>query len=375
MSIEVISQVMQRYPGAGTGYLVALALADNASTDGQRIYPSVESVALRSRVQPRTVQYHIARMVASGWLVLVRPSSGRPGDTNHYRISPEWLAGGEPVAPQSPVLRGPRPVRPAKVPGAADAAGQTGANLAPVLVADLLGTSSAVSVDNCPQQAPRRVHGDGETGAPPCTQTVKNLNTNTPLTPIAANFVHNPQAEQSTKPKTRRTDADNPMPKSPSSPSPQRSGTQQPAAQHPTAEPPTAGLSGEQPTAKRPTATPAAAGQPTAAHPQPDAMAQTKVPACAKGKRWRSTRSGVERVGVALGFGPWDEAAYSAALMRGSGVAPASFAAYEAAVLAELARRGTAQRLAHGGLSAAGVLPSATGGFVAAAPLAAESCA
>lgn len=96
-----------------------------------------------------------------------------------------------------------------------------------------------------------------------------------------------------------------------------------------------------------------------------------KVPACAKGKRWRSTRSGVERVGVALGLGAWDEGAYHAALMRGAGVAPASFAAYEAAVLAELARRGVAQRVAHGGVSAEVLLPPAAG-FVAAAPLAVE---
>lgn len=164
MSIEVMSQVMLRYPAGGGERLVALALADNASSDGQRIFPSVDDIAHRAFLSRRAVQRHLQRMVATGWLVLVRATSGRPGDTNHYRISAEWLAGRECVAPAASVRR--EPVRKAK--------GETGDILAPV-----------VSVDKSAIEPPRQVTKLVVTGDTSVTQTIKNhQNTNTPLTPL-----------------------------------------------------------------------------------------------------------------------------------------------------------------------------------------------
>lgn len=105
MSGLVTGLVLDRYPHGGGELLVAIALADNAHRDGTNIFPGVDEVAARTKLSRRAVQLHMAKMVASGWLVLVRKSTGRRGDTNEYRISPEWLAGGESVPPAEPVLR------------------------------------------------------------------------------------------------------------------------------------------------------------------------------------------------------------------------------------------------------------------------------
>jgi hypothetical protein len=105
MSGLVTGIVLDRYPNGGGERLVAVALADNAHRDGTRIFPSVGEVAERTKLSRRTVQLHLAKMVAAGWLILTKKSSGRRGDTNEYRISPEWLAGGECTPPPAPVLR------------------------------------------------------------------------------------------------------------------------------------------------------------------------------------------------------------------------------------------------------------------------------
>lgn len=94
-----MSAVFKRYPAGGNERLLALALADEATDTGVRIFPSVARLALKSAQSERGVQRLLHVMLASGWLILVRKSSGRRGDCNEYCISPEWLAGGEPVAP------------------------------------------------------------------------------------------------------------------------------------------------------------------------------------------------------------------------------------------------------------------------------------
>jgi hypothetical protein len=105
MSGLVTGIILDRYPGGAGERLVAVALGDCAHRDGTRIFPSINEVADRTRLSRRTVQLHLAKMVAAGWLILVRKSTGRRGDTNEYRISPEWLAGGDCVPPDAPVLR------------------------------------------------------------------------------------------------------------------------------------------------------------------------------------------------------------------------------------------------------------------------------
>lgn len=105
MSGLITGIVLDRYPGRGGERLVAVALADNAHRDGTRIFPSIAELADRTRLSERSVQLHISRMVAAGWLILTKKSTGRRGATNEYRICPDWLAGGNCTPPAAPVLR------------------------------------------------------------------------------------------------------------------------------------------------------------------------------------------------------------------------------------------------------------------------------
>jgi len=93
MSVAVMGEVFKRYPSGGNEMLLALALADHASDDGKRIFPSVEALANKVRVSERTVQRLLIKMVDDGWLQIVRDSSGGRGQTRHYRINPAWING------------------------------------------------------------------------------------------------------------------------------------------------------------------------------------------------------------------------------------------------------------------------------------------
>ena len=93
MSVKVMSAVFDRFPGGGSLMLLALKLADHAHDDGSHIFPSVESLALKTRQSERTVQRQIEKLIRCGWLVLVSDNKGGRGVTNEYCITPGWLAG------------------------------------------------------------------------------------------------------------------------------------------------------------------------------------------------------------------------------------------------------------------------------------------
>jgi hypothetical protein len=96
-----MSAVFERYPHGAGEFTLALALADNAHDDGSHIFPSVATMAHKSRQTERNVQTHLAAMRKAGWLLLVRRSGGR-GRPAEYRINPAWLKG-EDISPISPV--------------------------------------------------------------------------------------------------------------------------------------------------------------------------------------------------------------------------------------------------------------------------------
>lgn len=98
MSIKVMTAVFDRYPNGGGEMLLALALADHASDDGTRVYPSVKALAEKTRQSERTVQYQLRRMQEAGWLVLVSAGNGGRSMASEYRISPDWIKGAE-IAP------------------------------------------------------------------------------------------------------------------------------------------------------------------------------------------------------------------------------------------------------------------------------------
>lgn len=91
--------VFDRYPAGGGEMLLALALADHAHDDGTHIFPSIASLAVKSRQSERSVQYQLRKMEQSGWLELVNAGGGRMsgyksgGRPREYRISPRWIKG------------------------------------------------------------------------------------------------------------------------------------------------------------------------------------------------------------------------------------------------------------------------------------------
>lgn len=97
MSSRCTAAVFDRYPAGGGEFALALALADNAHDDGSHIFPSVETMAAKSRQSVRAVQMHLRAMIDKGWLIRVRSGGGR-GVHAEYRISPNWLKGAD-IAP------------------------------------------------------------------------------------------------------------------------------------------------------------------------------------------------------------------------------------------------------------------------------------
>lgn len=98
MSVKVMTAVFERYPNGGGEMLLALALADHASDDGTRVFPSVRALSEKTRQSERTVQYQLRNMEAIGWLILVGAGNGGRSMSREYRISLDWIKGAE-IAP------------------------------------------------------------------------------------------------------------------------------------------------------------------------------------------------------------------------------------------------------------------------------------
>ena len=98
MSIKVMTAVFDRYPNGGGEMLLALGLADHASDDGSRIFPSIKHLAEKTRQGERSVQYQLRRMEESGWLILVNAGNGGRNQHREYQISPNWIKGAD-IAP------------------------------------------------------------------------------------------------------------------------------------------------------------------------------------------------------------------------------------------------------------------------------------
>jgi len=76
MSVRVIDRVWANSQQSGGGLLVMLALADFANDDGE-CWPSVPTLAEKSRLTEREVQYLLPKLEAAGELRLVRSAGGR----------------------------------------------------------------------------------------------------------------------------------------------------------------------------------------------------------------------------------------------------------------------------------------------------------
>lgn len=90
-----MTAVFDRYPNGGGEMILALALADHASDDGCNIFPSIKTLAEKTRQSERTVQYQLRRMEETGWLVRVSAGNGGRSQSTEYRIAPAWIKGAD----------------------------------------------------------------------------------------------------------------------------------------------------------------------------------------------------------------------------------------------------------------------------------------
>lgn len=93
-----MNMVFERYPNGGGEMVLALKLADFADDDGKHIFPSIKTLAEKTRQSERTVQYQLRKMEEDGWLQLVHNENGGRTKTREYRISADWIKGAE-IAP------------------------------------------------------------------------------------------------------------------------------------------------------------------------------------------------------------------------------------------------------------------------------------
>lgn len=99
MSVKVITAIWDEKHLAGSDLLVALALADWADDNG-RCYPSIASVASKSRLSRSQAQRVLRRLEEAGHLVVEsNASGGAPGTTKRYRLNMKRLTGSARATP------------------------------------------------------------------------------------------------------------------------------------------------------------------------------------------------------------------------------------------------------------------------------------
>ena len=75
MSIRVMTYVWDCGQYNGSKLLLLLALADFAHDDGANVYPSVDTLAQKTRCDRRTVQRNLRQLEGEGAILLVRPAT------------------------------------------------------------------------------------------------------------------------------------------------------------------------------------------------------------------------------------------------------------------------------------------------------------
>lgn len=93
MSIRIMTMVWDRFDGTGSELLLALALADHAHDNGRHIYPTIKSLAKKTRQSERTVQRQLQTMVETGWLIKTSDeiNTAEVKRGREYCVNPNWL--------------------------------------------------------------------------------------------------------------------------------------------------------------------------------------------------------------------------------------------------------------------------------------------
>jgi hypothetical protein len=89
MSVKVMGLVWERSRASGSDLLVLLAIADNAHDDGAGAWPSIDTLAFKTRLSRRNVQYVLKHLEALGELSVER-GRGRK-HVNSYAINVQAL--------------------------------------------------------------------------------------------------------------------------------------------------------------------------------------------------------------------------------------------------------------------------------------------
>ncbi len=93
MAIKVMSQVWASFPRGGSELLALLALADWSDDDG-RCYPSMSSIAAKTRLSRSQAQRIVHALISGGFVQVVgNKFGGAPGATRKYRIVLSALTG------------------------------------------------------------------------------------------------------------------------------------------------------------------------------------------------------------------------------------------------------------------------------------------
>ena len=95
MSIQTMAAVWKGSQHGGSALLMMLAIADFSDDKGVA-FPSVSTLAEKTRMKPRNANYLLSELQSSGELV-IRIGAGRNG-TNLYRIALDRLQGVQHVA-------------------------------------------------------------------------------------------------------------------------------------------------------------------------------------------------------------------------------------------------------------------------------------
>ena len=99
MAIKIMSLVWEGYPGGGSDLLAMLALAD-WSDDNGRCYPSMSSIATKTRLSRSQAQRVVHGLIDSGFVqVIGNELGGAPGATRQYRIVLTKLTGSTDATP------------------------------------------------------------------------------------------------------------------------------------------------------------------------------------------------------------------------------------------------------------------------------------
>jgi len=85
-----MTEVWEHSAAKGSDLLLLLAIADHAHDNGTNAYPSIDSLAKKTRLSRRQVQYNIRNLVSLGELE-VQDKQG-PHGVNMYRITFNWGA-------------------------------------------------------------------------------------------------------------------------------------------------------------------------------------------------------------------------------------------------------------------------------------------